>query len=127
MRISLLPRGIVALAALAILAVPMGRPMHAFAGQGGRALPVTVCSSAGIPAEAPLPDRSPSDRGTGGACQTCALCAGGADRLHAGPVPAGIPVPASPATQERPAARPHAGPASGPGRVSRARDPPPAS
>lgn len=121
LKIRILHRCIVALAALATLAAPASWHLHARADREGRTLLLSVCTSAGVPirTEVPLPGRDPA-----GACQQCALCVAGADRPVAGPLPAGIPVPASLAEEEQPAARPRSRPASDPVRVARARDPP---
>lgn len=126
MRYRLLQRCVVALAAAATLVSPAWGPMVAHAGQEGRTLLMAVCTSQGgvVRTEIALTGRLPADRDTDGACRHCPLCVPGADRPLAGPVPAGIPVPVSPAQSERPAARPRTGPAQGAVRVARARDPP---
>ena len=126
MRISPLRRWIAALAAFATLVAPLAWPLHALAGQGGRTLFVTVCSTQGgeIQSRIVLPGPSPSDRGTSHACQACVLCSAGGDRTDAGPPSAWNAVPDCIASAEMPVARPCTGPAPGTARLPRVRDPP---
>lgn len=121
-----LRHGLAAIAALATLVVPASWPLHALGGPAGRTIPVSVCSSLGgvVPSELPLTDRSPSDRSPAGSCQQCPLCVSGADRPLVGPLPAGIPVPATAAESERPSLQRPAGHAPQRVRIARARDPP---
>lgn len=125
MRISTLRRGFAAIVALATLVAPAGWPLAA---QGGRVLPVSVCSAAGPAglAGVALPGELPADRGPGHDCRQCILCSGGTDRLPAGALPASIEVPACAARSEAPPAPPAFAPAAAPARLPRARDPPPA-
>lgn len=122
MRVALLRRGVAAILALATLVAPAGWPLAA---QGGRVLPVSICTTAG-PAGVASPGEVPADRGPGHDCRRCILCAGSADRSPAGALPARITVPACTARAEAPLARPDAAPATAPSRRARARDPPPA-
>ena len=122
MRVAPLRRWVAAIVALATLVAPAGWPLAA---QGGRVLPVSICSTAG-PAGVAAPGEVPADRGPGHDCRQCILCAGSADRSAAGALPARITVPACTARAEAPPARPDAAPATAPTRRARARDPPPA-
>jgi hypothetical protein len=126
MTLRLLRRCLAAFTAVSTLVAPVAWPLAALAGQGGRTLPVTVCTTAGAPVLAGItvPGPVPGDRGTGHDCQKCVLCAGGADRPVAGPLPGQVPVPGCAARSESPAARPESVPATVPARLSRARDPP---
>ncbi len=122
MRVAALRRWVAAIVALATLVAPAGWPLAA---QGGRVLPVSICTTAG-PAGSASPGELPADRGPGHDCRQCILCAGSADRSPAGALPARITVPACAARAEAPLARPDATPATAPTRRARARDPPPA-
>jgi len=125
MRIALPRRWVAAVVALATLVAPAGWPLAA---QGGRVLPVSVCTTAGAAglAGVAFPGQQPLDRGPGHDCRQCILCSGGADRSPVGALPARITVPASAARSEAPVAHPTPAPALAPTRLSRARDPPPA-
>lgn len=125
MSVAPLRRWVAAIVALATLVAPAGWPLAA---QGGRVLPVSVCTTAGAAglAGVALPGELPADRGPGHDCRKCLLCAGSADRSPAGALPARITVPACSARAEAPLARPDAVPATAPTRRARARDPPPA-
>jgi hypothetical protein len=127
MILRLLRRCLAAFTALATLVAPVAWPLAALAGQGGRSLPVSVCTTAGAPAFAsiPVPGPLPSDRGPVQDCQKCVLCTGGSDRSLAGPLPGRISVPHCAARAEAPVARPAPAPAAAPARLSRARGPPP--
>jgi len=116
-------RVLAAFVAIAAFASPTGGSLAALAGGQARTLPVAVCTTQG-PAQAGFPAQPPSDKGKTGTCPQCVLCAGGADRPVAGPLPARLVIPQSAAQDERPAVPPHALPASSPVRASRARDPP---
>ena len=122
MSVAPLRRWVAAIVALATLVAPAGWPLAA---QGGRVLPVSICSTAG-PAGVAAPGEVPADRGPGHDCRQCILCAGSADRSPPGALPARITVPACTARAEAPPARPDAAPATAPTRRARARDPPPA-
>jgi hypothetical protein len=122
MRVAALRRWVAAIVALATLVAPAGWPLAA---QGGRVLPVSICTTAG-PAGVASPGEVPADRGPGHDCRQCILCAGSADRSPPGALPARITVPACTARAEAPPARPDAAPATAPTRRARARDPPPA-
>ena len=122
MRVAALRRWVAAIVALATLIAPAGWPLAA---QGGRVLPVSICTTAG-PAGVASPGEVPADRGPGHDCRQCILCAGSADRSPPGALPARITVPACTARAEAPPARPDAAPATAPTRRARARDPPPA-
>lgn len=123
MRVALLRRGVAAILALATLVAPAGWPL---ASQGGRVLPVSVCTTAGAagPAGFAVPGELPADRGPGHDCRKCILCTGSADRFTAGALPARITIPACPARSEAPVAQPGIAPTPAPGRLPRARDPP---
>lgn len=125
MRVAALRRWVAAIVALATLVAPAGWPLAA---QGGRVLPVTVCTTAGAAGQAglALSGELPADRGPGHDCRKCILCAGSTDRSPAGVLPARVAAPACTARSEAPMARPDAAPDMAPACRPRARDPPPA-